>query len=99
MTSLDLTLENFEIELEGWPFTTRLERRLNKVQGDGYHEEHLQSLKESNLPAYKHARRLIRIGLWKTRRSKFIRYKDNMVKCFEGYRNNLIKSLEDCKYV
>ncbi len=86
MTSIEITLDDFE--LEGWPFTTWLGRRLNKVQGDGYHGVHLQFLKESNPSAYNHARRLIRGAVWKTRASKFKRYRDNIA-----------KYLEDCAYV
>ena len=83
MTSLDINLD-----LGGWIYTTRLERRLNKVQGDGYQGGHLQSLKESNFPAYKHARKLIRIAIWKTRASKFKRYRDN-----------IRKYIQECDYV
>ena len=77
MTSLDITLDDFE--LEGWPFIPRLTRRANKVQEEGNCGPFLKALKEFNPSAYRNARRRIRGALWKTRKAKFKRYKNNLV--------------------
>ncbi len=77
MTSLDIALKDFE--LEGWPFTTTwLGRRFGKIQ-EGNPDPFLESLKEHNKSAYRHARKLIRGAIWKTRWSKFKRYGNNIV--------------------
>ncbi len=86
MTALDIRLDSFH--LEGRIYTTRLERRLNKVQGKGDRKLFLETLKEFNPSAYNQVRRLIRGAIWKTRRSKFKRY-----------YNNIVKRLEECDYV
>ena len=75
---------NIDLNLDGWIFTSRLERRLNKIQGEENPNLLLESLKEFNPSAYNHARRLIRGAIWKTRRSKFERYANNLINYFKG---------------
>lgn len=91
MTSLDLALEGFSID--GGIYTTRLERRVKKVHGEGHYEQYLDTLKEFNKRAYKHLGKLVRGALWKTRRQKFKRYYHNLMErlgpLYNSYNSNL----------
>ena len=78
MTSLELSLEDFH--WSGWIYTTRLERRIEKIQGEGQYKPYLQTLKKFNPGAYKHLRELVRTALWK---SKFKRYYNNIIDYFK----------------
>lgn len=77
MTSLDITVDN--LELNGWPFTNKNSMKDHPLT---------KNLKEIDKKIYRRAIRLGRMAVWKTRRSKFKRYE-----------NNLIKYFKECDYV
>jgi len=80
MTNINLAFEDFS--LEGWIFTSKLERKLNKVQEKGNYKPSLELLQEFNPTAYKHLKRLVKIAVWKTRKAKFKRYSENIINYF-----------------
>ena len=91
MTTLEITLDN--LELNGWPFENRKERKSRKMCGhvmdyvtkevvENY-EASVNNLKEINTGAYKHWKKLSRIAIWKTRKAKFKRYRDNLREYFK----------------
>jgi hypothetical protein len=83
MAGLELTLEDFS--MDGWIYTTRLERRLRKLQGEGQYKQYLNTLKEFNREAYKNLGKLVRGALWKTRKAKFKRYYHNILDKVKSY--------------
>lgn len=56
-----------------------LVRKLDKIH-EGDKRKYLESLKNANPSAYKNLKKLYRIFIWKTRKSKFRRYYNNFVK-------------------